>query len=129
MQPDQNHRAINSANFHQRRCSADLRHNGYERHDGSSPLRFGPAAPADDVKDSVERLAAKCDELERRCNKLQANQMMMDRMAAGVENPFRERESRIAMLEAMEREDRRRFGSRERERPLRSNSRDPTVAN
>ena len=57
----------------------------------------------------------------------------MDRIAAStaavVENPFRERESRIARLEAMEREDRRRFGSRDRERPLRSTSRDPTSTN
>ena len=54
----------------------------------------------------------------------------MDRVAVNanvVENPFKERESRIAMLEAMEREDRRKFGSRERERPLRSTSRDPAV--
>lgn len=50
---------------------------------------------------------------------------MMDRLARA--DQFRVREDRIAALEAMEREDKRKFGAdRSRERPLRVNSKDAT---
>ena len=48
---------------------------------------------------------------------------MMGRLARA--DQFRVREDRIAILEAMEREDKRRYGEeRPRERPLRINSKD-----
>ena len=48
---------------------------------------------------------------------------MMGRLARA--DQFRVREDRIAMLEAMEREDKRRYGEEHsRERPLRINSKD-----